>query len=80
MGYGTPPVFHLTEKTAATVFERAGFPEVTTSEIIGHRKQTITYRLYSGGTSVEQRQEATVEFERLMLEKEAGELPSSGDK
>ena len=31
----------------------------------------MTYGLYSGGTSVEQRQEAIVEFEKLMLEKEA---------
>ena len=49
---------------------------------IGHEKQTMTYGLYSGGTSVKQRQEAIVEFEKLMLEKEAeaNVLPFSGDK
>ena len=42
----------------------------------------MTYGLYSGGTSVKQRQEAIVEFEKLMLEKEAeaNVLPFSGDK
>ena len=58
-------------KTAATVFEQAGVPEGVTADIIGHEKQTMTYGLYSGGTSVKQRQEAIVEFEKLMLEKEA---------
>ena len=31
----------------------------------------MTYGLYSGGTLVKQRHEAIVEFERLMVEKEA---------
>ena len=40
----------------------------------------MTYGLYSGGTSVKQRQEAVVQFEKLMLAKEADVLPFSGDK
>ena len=42
----------------------------------------MTYGLYSGGTSVKHRQEAIVEFEKLMLEKEAEAkaLTFSGDK
>ena len=46
-------------------------PERGAADIIGHEKQTMTYGLYSGGPSVKQRHEAIVEFERLMLEKEA---------
>lgn len=46
-------------------------PEKGAADIIGDEKQTMTYGLYSGGTSVKQRHEAIVEFERLMLEKEA---------
>ena len=71
MGYGKLHVFHSIRKTAATVFEQAGVPEGVTADIIGHEKQTMTYGLYSGGTSVTQRQEAIVEFEKLMLEREA---------
>ena len=82
MGYGKQHVFHSIRKTAATVFEQAGVPEGVTADIIGHEKQTMTYGLYSGGTSVKQRQEAIVEFEKLMLEKEAeaNVLHFSGDK
>lgn len=70
LGYGKQHVFHSIRKTAATVFEQAGVPEGVTADIIGHEKQTMTYGLYSGGTSVKQRQEAILEFEKLMLEKE----------
>ena len=71
MGYGKQHVFHSIRKTAATVFEQAAVPKGVTADIIGHEKQTMTYGLYSGGTSVKQRQEAIVEFEKLVLEKEA---------
>ena len=70
LGYGKQHVFHSIRKTAATVFEQAGVAEGITADIVGHEKQTITYGLYSGGTSVKQRQEAIVEFEKLMLAKE----------
>ena len=67
-------------KTTATAFEQADVAEGVTAEIIGHERQTMTYGLYSGGTSVKQRQEAVVQFEKLMLAKEADVLPFSGDK
>ena len=47
----------------------AGVPEGVTADIIGHEKQTMTYGLYSGGTSVRQRLEAMEAFENLMLKK-----------
>jgi len=55
----------------ATVFEQAGVPEGITADIVGHEKLTMTYGLYSGGTSVKQRKEAIVQFEKLMLKREA---------
>ena len=67
MGYGKQHVVHSIRKTAATVFKQAGVPEGVTADIIGREKQTMTYGLYSGGTSVKQRQEAILEFEKLML-------------
>ena len=81
MGYGKQHVFH-SYAGAATVFEQAGVPEGVTADIIGHEKQTMTYGLYSGGTSVKQRHEAILDFEKLMLEieAEANVLPFSGDK
>ena len=82
LGYDKQRVFHSIRKTAATVFEQAGVPEGVTADIIGHEKQTMTYGLYSGGTSIKQRQEAILEFEKLMLrrEAEANQLAFSGDK
>jgi hypothetical protein len=59
-------------------------PEGITADIVGHKKQTLTYGLYSGGTSVEQRKQAVDAMEKLMLrreaEAEANVLPFSGDK
>ena len=54
-----------------TLRESALAYEGFTADIIGHEKQTMTYGLYSGGTSVKQRKEAIVQFEKLMLEIEA---------
>lgn len=82
LGYGSLHVFHSIRKTATTHFEQAQVPEGITADIVGHKKQTLTYGLYSGGTSVEQRKEAVDAMEQLMLrrEAEANMLPSSGDK
>ena len=57
-----------------TVRESAVGCEGVTADIIGHEKQTMTYGLYSGGTSVKQRKEATVRFEKLMLKIEAAAI------
>ena len=71
LGFGNLYVFHSIRKTATTTFEQAGIIEGITADILGHKKQTITYGLYSGGTSVEQRKEAMVTFEAKMLQREA---------
>lgn len=73
LGFSPQHVFHSIRKTAATVFEQAGVPEGVTADIVGHEKQTITYGLYSGGTSVQQRKEAMDKFEQRMLAMEAPE-------
>lgn len=82
LGFGPLHVFHSIRKTATTHFEQAQVPEGITADIVGHKKQTMTYGLYSGGTSVEQRKEAVDAMEQLMLrrEAEANVLPLSGDK
>ena len=57
-GYGGELVFHSLRKTYATTCEQLGIPEGVAADILGHEKETMTYGLYSGGTSVEQKQVA----------------------
>ena len=48
-------VFHSIRNTVATKLEAAGITENVAADILGHRKDTITYGLYSGGTSILQK-------------------------
>ena len=57
LGFGREKVFHSIRKTVATQLEGAGVPENITADILGHEKQTITYGICSGGTSLEQKTE-----------------------
>jgi integrase len=50
-GFGKGHVFHCFRNTVATQLENAGVPEGVAADIVGHEKKTITYGLYSGGTS-----------------------------
>ena len=65
-GYSEDLVFHSLRKTYATTCEQLGIPEGVAADILGHEKETMTYGLYSGGTSVEQKKEA----ERKAFEEE----------
>ena len=59
MGYtGREKVFHSIRKTVATLFEQAEVLEGVAADILGHEKQTMTYGLYSGGTSLTQKRDA----------------------
>ena len=51
-------VFHSIRKTVSTMFEQAGVPEGVAADIIGHEKKTMTYGLYSGGSSMDQKRDA----------------------
>jgi integrase len=42
-------VFHCFRKNAATALERARVPENEAVQILGHKKMTMSYGLYSGG-------------------------------
>lgn len=55
-----PPtkVFHCFRNTVATKLESAGVPENIAADIVGHDKATMTYGLYSGGTSTQQKFDA----------------------
>lgn len=52
-GFGEAHVFHSIRKTVATLLDNAGVPENVAADILGHDKPTMTYGLYSGGSSLE---------------------------
>lgn len=56
-GFGQQLVFHSIRKTVITLLERAGAPENVVADIVGHEKKTMTYGLYSGGASLENKRE-----------------------
>ena len=63
LGYDSRFVFHSIRKTVATQLEQAGVPEGIAADILGHDKQTMSYGVYSGGTSLEQKREAVAELD-----------------
>jgi integrase len=51
-------VFHSIRKNVTTLLERGGISEGVAADLIGHEKKTMTYGVYSGGSSIQQLQEA----------------------
>jgi integrase len=62
LGFPPTKVFHSIRKTFTTGLERLGVPEGTTADIVGHKKATITYGLYSEGMSIRQKAEAVAKL------------------
>lgn len=58
LGFGKTKVFHSIRKTVVTQLEQASISESITADIVGHEKKTMTYGVYSGGSSMEQKIEA----------------------
>jgi integrase len=59
LGYDGRYVFHSLRKTVATRLEQTGVLENVASDILGHEKAaTLSYGLYSSGTSIEQMRSA----------------------
>lgn len=56
--YGPNLVFHSIRKTVTTQLENKGVTEGIAADLIGHEKATITYGLYSAGTSMARKLEA----------------------
>lgn len=50
--------FHSIRKCVVNQFERASVPESVSADIVGHEKNTMTYGLYSGGSSIAQKRAA----------------------
>lgn len=58
LGFGPELVFHSIRKTVTTQLENAGVLEGVAADILGHDKETITYGLYSGGNSMDNKMKA----------------------
>jgi site-specific recombinase XerD len=58
LGYTSEHDFHSFRRTFLTMCENTKIPEGVAADIAGHKKQTISYGLYSGGTSMARMREA----------------------
>ena len=58
LGFGSDLVFHSTRGTLITLMHQAGVEEGVTADNVGHEKKTITYGVYSAGSSMAQKREA----------------------
>lgn len=58
LGFGKDKVFHSIRKSVATALENAGIAENIAADILGHEKKTMTYGIYSGGTSLSVKRQA----------------------
>lgn len=63
LGYDGKYVFHSLRKTVTTLLEQGGVPESVSADILGHDKKTMTYGVYSGGSSMEQKKEALLKLD-----------------
>lgn len=58
MGFGDRHVFHSIRGTVITMLERAGVPEGTVQDVVGHERSTLTGSTYSGKSTFEMRRDA----------------------
>jgi integrase len=58
LGHGDRHVYHSIRKTVGTLLENAGVLENIAADILGHETQRITYKIYSGGASLEVKRDA----------------------
>ena len=58
MGFSAGHVFHSIRKTVATLLEQAEVKEGIAADILGHEKKSMTFGLYSDGSSMAQKREA----------------------
>ena len=69
-GLGRDFVFHSIRKTFATYCERTGVAENVAADLMGHdKKSSMTFGVYSGGSSTEQQKEAVEKVTEALLRK-----------
>lgn len=62
LGFGSRHVFHSFRGTVITMLERAGVPEGTVQDIVGHDRSTLTGSTYSGKSTLEMKRAALAEL------------------
>ena len=69
LGYDGSHDFHSFRRTFLTMCENTAIPEGVAADIAGHKKQTISYGLYSGGNTIEVMREALerIDYESIDL-------------
>ncbi len=69
--------FHAFRKNAAQTFEREHVPETEAAQILGHKKEGMTYGVYSPhGLRIDQKRDL---IELLNIPSETGDLPSHSE-
>lgn len=63
LGFDDRYVFHSIRMTVSTIFEQNDVPENVTADILGHDKNTMSYGVYSGGSSMEQKRAAIMKLD-----------------
>ena len=58
LGFRNRHVFHSHRGTVITMLERAGVPESTVQDIVGHERSTLTGSTYSGKSTLDMKREA----------------------
>ncbi len=58
LGFSDRHTFHSWRGTVITMLERAGAPEGTVQDLIGHERSTLAGSTYSGKSTFEMRREA----------------------
>ena len=58
LGYDRRYVFHSIRKTFTSRLEAAGVPELLAARLLGHEVKTISYGLYSSGSTFPQLRDA----------------------
>jgi integrase len=58
LGYDERFVFHSIRKTFTSRLEAAGVPELLAARLLGHEVKTISYGLYSSGSTFPQLKDA----------------------
>ncbi len=58
LNFGVRCAFHSFRGTVITMLERAGVPEGTVQDIVGHERSTLTGSIYSGKSTLKMRRDA----------------------
>lgn len=58
LNFGDRYAFHSFRGTVITMLERAGVPEGTVQDIVGHERSTLTGSIYSGKSTLDMRRDA----------------------